>query len=627
MARTACPQCGSFNEEAAVFCDQCGSSLRDGGHSRGGRGAMWLAVGVLAVAAVVAAVLLRGGGDTARRTPAESAPGVETRQATTDASAPKKGDIRTAGQDAPIEVAVSEEAPAVATEKAAPSKWAIVVGRDENNRALFSFPAIVVGGDAFLCSLEALALLDKLQVSWGGRTFTVTEIVGWDIERGYCLLALPEEAHGFAPGSAAVGEEVLLASNDKTTVRGQVESSEAYGVERMPVQVVKTEQEAGFALADDEVVGVAWYTRGLAGVQVFGSVAGYKLAPEIAISAWREQFWKGSAYESFCAGRTALKAGDWAVAAEAFGEAITQREEFRSVLTGPLMSGALVDLYLKWAADRSARGDFEDACVILGEGLRLLPGSKEMLLVLAREEAALGRLEAALEHTRGALALDAELREKRWQLLEERYLQLAGALKTEEAIRILGEGAQELPESANVRIELGAILFKERRYAEAIAAWEEAQALRFEQEVAALIEEARRRIAADQNAVVMPLGDGPGTIRTTVRCNGRLDVPCILDTGATYTAIPTWAVGQLGISLQNAARVRIATASGVTEVPMVTLDFVSLGPLRVGPIDVLVLDLPHNPEDAALGLLGLNFLKHFNVLLDRERKELRITPK
>ncbi len=247
--------------------------------------------------------------------------------------------------------------------------------------------------------------------------------------------------------------------------------------------------------------------------------------------------------------------------------------------------------------------------------------------MLAREEAALGRLEAALEHTRAALALDDDLWAKRWQLLEERYLQLASALKTADAIKLLAGGAEELPASVNIRAELGAILFKERRWAEAIAMWEEAYAIRAEPDLAALIEEARRRIAAEQNVVVMPLGDGPGTIRTAVRCNGRLDVPCILDTGATYTAVPTWAVAQLGISLQNAPRVRIATASGIAEAPVVTLDSVALGTLSVGPLDALVLDLPHNPDESALGLLGLNFLKHFNVLMDRERKELRITPK
>ena len=630
MARTACPRCGSFNEEAAVFCDQCGSPLKGVAPPRGRARVLWFG-GAALVAAAAAVLFLRGGAET----PPPVVPGVAAPAAGTGARGSEPAGVQRPPSDPGVAVApplestvLTTEAPAAAIEEEGPVRWVVVVGRDEAGRASFSFPGVVLEGGVVLCAVEALASpAAALQIMWSAGSLSVAETVGWDLERGYCLLPFSEEGSGFAVGAVVPGEEVVLASSDRHKVSAVVEELRAYGLERLPIFAVKTAPEAGFLLDGEAVAGVAWYTRGLAEVQLFGSVAGYRLTRGMAVAAWREQVWEGSPYEAFCAGRRAFASGEWAAAARAFGEAIRKRADFRALLTGPLMSEALAAAYLKWAGESGARGDFEEACAVLAEGLRLLPASKELLLMLAREEAALGRLEAALEHTRAALALDDDLWTRRWPLLEERYLQLAAALKTAEAIAILAEGAEDLPASVNLRAELGAVLFKERRWTEALAAWEEAYAIRADPDLAALIEEARRRLAAERDVVSIPLGDGHGTIRTVVRCNGRLDVPCILDTGATYTALPSWAAVQLGFALQNASRVRIATASGVTEAPVITLDAVALGPLSVGPLDALVLDLPHNPGESPVGILGLNFLKHFNVLMDRERKELRIAPK
>ena len=65
MSRTACPRCGSFNEEAAVFCDQCGSPLKGAAPPRGGTRILWLGAAGL-VAAAAAVMFLRAGADRPR---------------------------------------------------------------------------------------------------------------------------------------------------------------------------------------------------------------------------------------------------------------------------------------------------------------------------------------------------------------------------------------------------------------------------------------------------------------------------------------------------------------------------------------------------------------------------------
>lgn len=87
-----------------------------------------------------------------------------------------------------------------------------------------------------------------------------------------------------------------------------------------------------------------------------------------------------------------------------------------------------------------------------------------------------------------------------------------------------------------------------------------------------------------------------------------------LDTGASYTMISSDAALDIGINPAKSNRqIDVTTGSGVILTPVVSIPiFRSLGQ-EIRNLEVLCHDLPS--EGIVDGLLGLNFLKHFNVYL------------
>ncbi|MBU2445459.1 MAG: retroviral-like aspartic protease family protein [Bacteroidetes bacterium] len=102
-----------------------------------------------------------------------------------------------------------------------------------------------------------------------------------------------------------------------------------------------------------------------------------------------------------------------------------------------------------------------------------------------------------------------------------------------------------------------------------------------------------------------------------VRLEGEREVKKInmaLDTGATYVMLP-WEIAEvLGYEPElSKERINMITASGVEKVPLITLKVVDVLGKRAENIKAIVHDLPQ--ESYVDGLLGLSFLKNFNVSL------------
>ena len=103
-------------------------------------------------------------------------------------------------------------------------------------------------------------------------------------------------------------------------------------------------------------------------------------------------------------------------------------------------------------------------------------------------------------------------------------------------------------------------------------------------------------------------------LRAIVEGNVPRIVTLILDTGASYTQLPWRVLHAIGSDPKpNARVVRVVTSSGV-EVPLLSKvkRFHALGK-SIENLQVLCHDLP--PEARVDGLLGLNFLRRFNVSL------------
>jgi len=100
-------------------------------------------------------------------------------------------------------------------------------------------------------------------------------------------------------------------------------------------------------------------------------------------------------------------------------------------------------------------------------------------------------------------------------------------------------------------------------------------------------------------------------MRVNAIVNGHLEVPFFIDTGASGVSLPASAASRLGISIgPNTQRIRMRTANGEIELPVVRLDSVELAGARV---DGLMATL--NPT-MDIGLLGGSFFNQFTYGVD-----------
>lgn len=100
-------------------------------------------------------------------------------------------------------------------------------------------------------------------------------------------------------------------------------------------------------------------------------------------------------------------------------------------------------------------------------------------------------------------------------------------------------------------------------------------------------------------------------------------VDMVLDTGAIYTAISWDTAKDLGYDPAGSPeRVPVITANGVIEVPKLHIQRVAFLELAVKELEVICHDIPELAEIE--GLIGLSFLKHFQLILDFKTGVLEI---
>ena len=96
----------------------------------------------------------------------------------------------------------------------------------------------------------------------------------------------------------------------------------------------------------------------------------------------------------------------------------------------------------------------------------------------------------------------------------------------------------------------------------------------------------------------------------SINADTTRDILVALDTGASTTMIPTEVAMDLGYDLSNPNE-QMMTANGIVLANRITVPKLTAIGETVGNIDVVCHDLP----DGSIieGLLGLNFLRHFDV--------------
>ncbi len=100
-------------------------------------------------------------------------------------------------------------------------------------------------------------------------------------------------------------------------------------------------------------------------------------------------------------------------------------------------------------------------------------------------------------------------------------------------------------------------------------------------------------------------------------------VRLLVDTGASYTVLPTRVLRRIGCNLDRAIeKKKIVTANGALDVPIVAVPwFNCLGRVREN-YPVVALDLPANSFTD--GLLGMDFLREVGAVIDVAKAEISL---
>jgi len=116
------------------------------------------------------------------------------------------------------------------------------------------------------------------------------------------------------------------------------------------------------------------------------------------------------------------------------------------------------------------------------------------------------------------------------------------------------------------------------------------------------------------------------TIILDVIIKGRIieTTKMALDTGSTYVIVPWKIINALGLEPEiKKERSDMITVSGTEKVPIVTLPSVIALGEEVKNVKAIVHDLPQ--KSYVDGLLGLSFLKNFNINLNFKEGVLEIS--
>ena len=112
-------------------------------------------------------------------------------------------------------------------------------------------------------------------------------------------------------------------------------------------------------------------------------------------------------------------------------------------------------------------------------------------------------------------------------------------------------------------------------------------------------------------------------VLVSVKINGTGPITLILDTGSDRTLVTPAALQRLGISTENGPRGVLKGVTGTSDVNAVWVNSVEVDEARVGPVLIIAYDADLK---AAEGLLGRDFLAHFNVMIDSKERVVTLTP-
>ncbi len=291
---------------------------------------------------------------------------------------------------------------------------------------------------------------------------------------------------------------------------------------------------------------------------------------------------------------------------------------------------ALVEAFLNASAVALQQGRPTEAHARLLEAVDWFPEHGSIRLRLAESYAGLGESREAIEQYWLALDLLPAKAPDIAKVILRAYRDWGQALLRQgefsSAANLFREALQIDGTNGELYVALGQAEFRRQAFEEAIQAFETALAYEpgLRGEVEPYLTKARTLLAGPQT-VVITFPPGSTRIEISVLLNGSLQLPFIIDTGASMTLMPAWAAEQLGYRPQPTSEwIRVQTAGGSRRLPYASLSRIEIQGLGLSNLPVLFGDLPG--YEASRGLLGMDFLRHFSMAVDHDlgRMTLRL---
>jgi lipopolysaccharide biosynthesis regulator YciM len=348
-------------------------------------------------------------------------------------------------------------------------------------------------------------------------------------------------------------------------------------------------------------------------------------APQLTLEALARRTYEDTAAEQRHLAEKRATAQRWEEALGHWKRAIeldsSLRRDSEAALAEAFLNASAVALQQERRADAHAR---------LLEAIDWLPEHGGIRLRLAESYGRLGEYREAVEQY--WLALD---------LLPAQATEVANAIvrayrdwgqewlrqgEFAAAANLFREALQIDTTNGGLYFALGQAEFRRQAFEAAIQAFE--SAISYEPglrgEVEPYLSKARALLGGPETVVITFL-PGSTRIEIPIVINGRLQLPFIIDTGASMTLIPAWAAEMLGYRPQATSEwIRVQTAGGPRRLPYASLSRIEIQGLGLSNLPVLFGDLPG--YDASRGLLGMDFLRHFSMAVDHDlgRMTLRL---
>lgn len=128
----------------------------------------------------------------------------------------------------------------------------------------------------------------------------------------------------------------------------------------------------------------------------------------------------------------------------------------------------------------------------------------------------------------------------------------------------------------------------------------------------------------DKLSMMIPYVDKNGSMIVQGSVNG-VAMSFIVDTGATFLAIPPVIAKRAGLYDVPSTMVTMQTANGKTQAPKVSIKLLSVAKIKLPHVEATIQSI--STENNELGLLGMSFFKHYKMTIDHQQKTIQLEPK